>query len=123
MPSTYYFSNKILEDNLNGINPTWVGLFTISPDRDQLNGNEVISPEYSRQIIHFGNANNGHITNKYQIDFGIALNPWGKITHFGIFDAQNNGNILLFENLSISKNVTANKLVSFLANELKVVLI
>ena len=45
---------------------------------------------------------NGHVENDEIIYFPEATASWGTITHFCIFDAQSNGNLLAFGPLSTS---------------------
>jgi len=54
-------------------------------------------------------VNGDMATNIDAIQFPIALNSWGTITHFGIFDSLHDGNILatgkLTERVSVSEGI------------------
>lgn len=89
----------------------WVGLFTSAPS-DAGGGTEVSAAGYGRVQVTQADAKwnapaagNGAFSNVDDIQFGSPTADWGIITHWGIFDAETNGNLLIWEALTAQKTV------------------
>lgn len=83
----------------------YLALFTSSPG-DDASGSEVSGNAYAREAVTFDAASGGSTANDGLITFGPASGGnWGTITHFGIFDAATNGNLLWHGALSASRVV------------------
>lgn len=83
----------------------YLALFTSSPN-DDASGSEVSGNGYTREAVTFDAASGGSTSNDGLITFGPASGGnWGTITHFGIFDASTNGNLLWHGALSASRVV------------------
>lgn len=70
----------------------------INDPTDADTGTEVTGGGYARQQITFGNptqvGDKGVITNNAKVEFDIATENWGKVTHWGIRTAQTGGQLL-----------------------------
>lgn len=97
----------------------YVGLSTSDPNT------EVNEPStnhgYSRQIISgFIVGQDGVAYNSEAISFNpCATADWGVITHFVIYDAETDGNLLMYGPLSSSKNVEIDDVVQIKSGSLK----
>jgi hypothetical protein len=103
-----YLEQQIIDATLRGVNITfpttiYLALFKSDPT-DEDAGNEVNAASYERQVITFSNMNPA--ANEDSISFSVALSDWGTITHFGIMDASESGNLLYYGALASSKEVT-----------------
>ena len=124
-----YLENKLVDHIFRGQSfsaPTnlYVALFTAAPD-DAGNGTEVSTTNtgYARVTVACSLANwagtqsagsttassgtGGVTSNNAAITFPTPTGGanWGLVTHFGIFDASTNGNLLFHGALTASKNV------------------
>lgn len=108
MSATSYFENLILDAILGDDHgasipdPVYVGLFTTEPD-DGGNGDEVPSSgtgyarvEVANDSTNWPLATDGQKSNGVTIQFPLAVSSWGDITHFGIFDEAEDGNLLVY---------------------------
>lgn len=108
MSATNYFENLVLDAILGTSKGTaipatvYVGLFTTAPD-DGGAGTEVsvTGTGYARVAVtndddNWPAAENGTKVNGTKIQFPLAVTTWGDITHFGIFDAATDGNLLVY---------------------------
>lgn len=124
-----YLEGKILEHVLRNTaysSPAtvYVGLYTAAPNdasTGSSGGTELSGNGYSRQSCAFGAASGGSISNSGTVTFGPnTTSGWGTVTHFGIFDASTNGNLLYWGALTASKTVAVGDSVSFGAGALVV---
>lgn len=112
MSATSYFENLILDAILGddrGANipaTVYVGLFTSEPD-DGGGGDEVPSSGtgYARVSVtnnstNWPTATDGQKSNGTEVQFPIAVSSWGDITHFGVFDDAEDGNLLVYGEVS-----------------------
>lgn len=72
-----------------------------------LEPSEVNVDSYSRQPVEFVVSKDARATNSNGISFSIAKKNWGNITHFGIYDSENGGELLVFSPLEASKSIEA----------------
>lgn len=120
-----YLENKIL-DHLTGkgaysapatLN---VALYTATPS-DTGGGTEVSGNGYARVstvTADWNTASAGAVNNANDIAFPTATGNWGTVTHFGLFDATTAGNLLFWGALTVSKQVSADDQLKFLAGNL-----
>ncbi|RIJ65539.1 hypothetical protein [Rummeliibacillus sp. POC4] len=78
-----FLKNKVLKDNLKSV---YVALFN--------EDNEINQPSYKRQLVAFIEPVDGQTSNTADVLFPIAGESWGSITHIGIFDSMDAGNLL-----------------------------
>lgn len=118
-----YLENTILDYILGGLggspNAVWLALYTSNPGEDN-SGIEVEtggSPTnaYARQEVRFGAASGGSANNTLAVTFPAALDGWGTITHFSLFDTELAGNMLIYGPLTTSRTVNAGDTISFAA--------
>lgn len=91
---TNYLKNKVITDNLQNV---YVGLFSDTT--------EIYGPSYERKSIVFTSPNEGQTSNNADILFPIATESWGNITHIGIFDNNENGNLLFKSPAEVVKHI------------------
>lgn len=124
-----YLEGKVLEHVLRNTaysSPAtvYVGLYTAAPNdasTGSSGGTELSGNGYSRQSCAFSAASGGSISNSGTVTFGPnTTSGWGTVTHFGIFDASTNGNLLYWGALTASKTVAVGDSVSFGAGALVV---
>lgn len=113
--NTTYFLNlaagNLFQSKTNPPIPSemWIGLSTTAPNP---NGTGYTEPSsgtgYARvRLDMLGEPNTGVVTNTANIDFNESTASWGTVTHFVIFDAQNDGNLLQYGALSTPRSVEA----------------
>lgn len=69
----------------------YVGLYTKAPTEDG-GGVEVAGNNYARMRVPFSED----LKNAAAVEFPMALDAWGRVTHFGIFDATTDGHMIGF---------------------------
>ena len=100
----YFFRNQSVAQ------PTalYLALYINDPT-DADTGTEVSGGAYARQQVTFGaptqTGDKGVITNNQKIEFPIATDDWGQISHWGIRSAQTGGNLLCRGSFSRVENV------------------
>lgn len=80
-----YMKNKVLTDNLID-EQVYVGLYTSK--------GEVNKGKYERQPVTFHEAAEGQVANNVDVIFPIPSEAWGDITHIGLFDSEEEGEML-----------------------------
>jgi hypothetical protein len=74
----------------------YLALYVSNPADDD-SGTEVSGTNYVRKAITFGAPSNGAITQSAQVTFDTAgAGGWGDVSHWGIFDASTDGNLLAY---------------------------
>jgi hypothetical protein len=115
-----YLENKLL-DHIVGkttySKPTaYVALSTADPTDDGSGMAEPSGNGYARVATAGGDWNaaaSGSISNVNDIEFPEATGAWGTITHFAIYDAATNGNLLAHGSLGSSEAITSGKTAKF----------
>jgi len=102
----------------------YLGLSSTEPSVD---GSGVTEPSsvdgYERVALSsLSEPENGVIQNESEISFPESTANWGTMTHFVIYDAKTDGNLLMYENLSQSRNVEAATIVMVKTGSLKLTL-
>jgi len=132
MPMTDFLEAKILNMVLNSIpyvepDDMWIGLFTVSPS-DTGGGTEVptgggtlygrvqVTADFSTDDL------DTRFSNDSSIDFPTAGIDWNTIVAVGFFDLATAGDLLLYEDLAVTRNVDAGDTFSFVADALGVTL-
>jgi len=115
MAKSYYLDNAVLNVVLNSSAYTspsqiQVGLFNVSPGPGG-GGQEVTDASYSRQAVTFGSPANGVVANNATVTFPPAINAWGSIVAFGLFDQ--GGNLLYYGALLASKVINSGDQLTF----------
>lgn len=122
MSATPYTQNLVLNFLLRGVGSApaawYVGLFTADPLEDP--DAEVAIAGYARVSVSFVAALGGALRNSGAISFAAATDDWGTITHYGIFDASTNGNLLIAEPFTDPEAVDEDVAVEILAGELEI---
>lgn len=100
-----YLEEHVLQEYLVDPN-VYLALYNSDPT-DEDSGNEVDGGAYERQEVTFTNptqeGGKATIFNNGDITFDIATSDWGEITHIGIRDAAESGNLLYHGELDDAK--------------------
>jgi hypothetical protein len=96
MSMSNYLETKIIDATLRNTSysspaTVYLALFTTDPT-DAGTGTEVSGGGYERKAITFTDAN--PTLSAADVVFPTATADWGEITHWGIFDAETEGNLL-----------------------------
>lgn len=101
----------------------YIGVSTTAPNMD---GTGVTEPEdvaYSRvKIESLTEPVSGTVKNAADIAFNDATQDWGTCTHFVVYDAETDGNLLMAGKLDRNRIVQADSQLRFLANGLTLTL-
>lgn len=102
----------------------YLGLSSTPPDVD---GSGVTEPSaaagYQRvELTSLDVPNNGVITNKEEISFPESSDDWGTMTHFVLYDAAVNGNLLMYNVLSQARTIETATIVMVKTGSLKLTL-
>jgi hypothetical protein len=119
-----YLENKLLDHTFRNTaftSPTTVyaALFTAAPS-DAGGGTEVSGNAYARVASTFGASSGGEIANSSAVTYDTATGSWGTVTHFAIFDAATNGNMLAYGALGSSKAIGADDTAEFAVGDITV---
>ena len=124
---TDYWENKIL-DHLFGKKsyspPTiYLGLSSADPLDDASGLAEPSGSGYSRiqtQSSDWSTASAGSLDNANGLTFAQATGSWGTITHFALFDAAIDGNMLAYGSLNQSRAINNSEIAGFQTGDLSV---
>ncbi len=101
----------------------YVALYTSDPTENDT-GTEVSGHAYERLEVTFSapvqGANAATIENASELGFPVASGEWGTISHVGIRDAAEAGNLLYYGSLDTPRTIQENDRLKFLAGELKI---
>lgn len=129
MTSTYFLNcimGNVFQTKLSPGLPSkvYLGLSSSAPDVDGSGATEPLaSAGYSRvELNSLDVPTNGVITNKSEISFPESSASWGTMTHFVLYDAPVNGNLLMFNVLSQARSVAQATIVMVKAGSLKLTL-
>jgi hypothetical protein len=120
---TDYLENKLADHLFRATTYTpstvYVGLMT-SPCSDSAAGTEVSGGDYARVSVSKADASwkgthgsatgnssgtGGTISNAAAVTFPAPTASWGVVTHWGIWDASTSGNLLICDDLTVSKTI------------------
>lgn len=127
---TTYFLNNVM-GNVFGTkkNPSlpsnyFIGLSSTAPTP---NGDNVTEPNktdgYNR--VNLSNLTvpvGGKITNAGEISFSGSTGAWGTATHFVVFDAEEGGNLLMYDEMSEPQTIDSSTVVVIQAGDLELTL-
>lgn len=111
--NTTYFLN-LVAGNVMGAqtDPAIPGKYylALSQEAPSLDGTGVVEPDseagYARiEMTNLSAPVDGVITNNSELAFNESTGDWGVLTHYGIFDAETGGNLLMYEALTQSRTV------------------
>lgn len=87
----------------------YIGLSTTEPTMSGTNVSEPsTSAGYGRVLLeNLSTPTNGVVTNTANINFEESTASWGTVTHFVIYDAEIDGNLLMYGALSTPRVVEA----------------
>ena len=105
-------------------NKVYLGLSSTAPAVDGSGVSEPLaSAGYERvELTNLGEPSNGVISNDSEISFPESSASWGTVTHFVLYDAPTNGNLLMFNVLSQSRSVETATIVMVKTGSLKLIL-
>ncbi|MBK8909241.1 MAG: hypothetical protein IPM60_15575 [Rhodospirillales bacterium] len=124
MSKSDYLENAVLDAVLNNtalqVATPYVSLHTADPGENGA-GAECSGGSYARQAGSFAAASAGSCANDGEISFDFAgYGGQATVTHFGIWDAASNGNLLYKGALTASKTVDPGDTVKFAVGQLTV---
>ena len=124
-----YLENKLLDHVFGATSYSapatlYVALSTTTPT-DSGNVTEPTSGAYARVAVtnnttNWPNASSGSKSNGVAITFPQATALWGTLTHFVIYDAASNGNMIGFGALGASRTVDFGDVPSFAIGQLTI---
>lgn len=85
----------------------YLGLLKADPTDNATNIQEVVGASYQRQQIIFEEPINGETYNSNDINFPVATENWGWITHIGLFDSTTGGQLIAYSALDYTKEIRA----------------
>jgi len=122
-----YLELKVLDHVLGGGDYTrpakvYVALYTAAPT-DAGGGTEVSGGDYARVEVvnnatNFPAASEGAKSNGTKITFAEATASWGTVVAFGILDAAESGNLLLWAGLTANKTIDSGDTAEFAVGDL-----
>lgn len=108
MGFSYAKAAFILEQEFR-TNPVYLALYTSNPTPNDT-GTEVNGAGYARQEITFSapaiEDGKQTIKNSVRVEFPVAQGDWGTITHIGIRDAAEGGNLIAFAPLNAPRTIS-----------------
>jgi len=126
-----YLELELLDHVFGGADYTrpatlYVGLYTAAPT-DAGGGTEVSGGSYARVAVTNNDTNwpaaaAGAKANGTAITFPTATGDWGTVVAFGIFDADEAGNLLAWADLTVSKAIGSGDTASFAIGALDITL-
>lgn len=129
MTSTYFLNcimgNVFHTQESPGIpSKVYLGLSSSAPDVDGSGVTEPLaSAGYARvELTNLSAPVNGVISNSSEIAFPESSASWGTVTHFVLYDAPTNGNLLMFNVLSQARSVETATIVMVKTGSMKLTL-
>ena len=122
-----YAENKILDyvfRNTADWAPAtiYLALYSDNPCDDNTSNelNDAYDGGYAREVITFDASSSGDIQNSADVTFNQSTSDWSDITHFAIFDALTNGNMLAHGKLTTAATVTSGETFRVVAGNLTI---
>lgn len=129
MTSTYFLNCIMGNVFMTKLSPTlpkkvYLGLSSTAPQVDGTGVSEPLaSAGYQRvELTNLGEPVNGVVSNGDEIQFDESSASWGTVTHFVLYDAPVNGNLLMFNALSQARSVETATIVMVKTGSLKLTL-
>lgn len=103
----------------------YIGLSSTTPAVDGTGVTEPLSTAgYARvELICLSEPTGGVISNTEAVSFEESTANWGTMTHFAIFDAETDGNLLMYDALSTARNVETATIITFKEGSLSLSLV
>lgn len=124
--NTKYFLNLVAGNIFGSLTePTipaeyYIGFSSSTPSIDGSGVTEPIGGGYTRTLISgLSEPVDGMITNIDAISSPRSTEDWGVMTHYVIYDAETDGNLLMFDKLSRSRTVEADSRLTILEGTLR----
>lgn len=129
---THYLRGELLDEVFGGQDYTPpINLFialgeqTSDPLDDGTGFNEVTAASYERvevanDLTNWNAAVDGFKDNAVDFEFPEALENWGTLTHFAIYDGATNDNMLAWGELTIHKEVQEGDIAVFRAGDIQI---
>lgn len=92
--TTHYQANEFLTSLQQ--KTLYLGLFLSLPDKTGAGGEEVTNASYQRQLITFDVPVDSEMSNDAEVVFPLALDDWGEVVGYGLWDAQSGGQLLWY---------------------------
>lgn len=105
MSLTNYGEDKLLTLFKNA-GTYYLALFTAAPGETG-GGTEVSGGSYARQQVTFGNPSSGQMVNSAAIEFPTATESWGTAVSWGLYDAEEGGNLVWYGSITTPKELLA----------------
>lgn len=113
--NTTYFLNQVMGNVFNTKKTPalpenyYIGLSSTAPAAD---GTGVTEPDTSKgyarvKLDSLGEPADGVVSNTNAISFNESTDNWGTMTHFVVYDALTNGNLLMYDQLDTPRTVEA----------------
>jgi hypothetical protein len=119
--------NTLTQPGTNGSAGIYVALFSGSTATVAANleagtlTNEITLGSYSRQLVSFGTASSGTITNDATVTFPTATaNYDGEVTALAVMETSTGGNVIAYGNLTVAKTVTTGDTFQIATNNLTI---
>jgi hypothetical protein len=116
--------NWLLTTNTAARPTEWyLGLFT-TPTGETGGGTEVSGGGYTRKAASFSVSGTDptKAENTGAIEFPTAQDVWGEITHIGLFDSDNGGNMLVHAPLGVPRTIAEGDVFRVPAGDLEITL-
>lgn len=110
-----YLANALLDHALGGAEyerpeTVWVALHTADPTDagtgDEVSGGGYVRAALANDEISWSTAFMGEKSNQVQVVFPTATEDWGTVTHFGLWDAAEGGNLLYHGSLATAQTIS-----------------
>ena len=104
----------------------YLALSSTDPSLDSKGTEPSATAGYARAIISndeltFGESDNSGIVSNYKaLYFPESISPWGEITHYMIFDAPTNGNLLMYGEFNSPIYISLKTMIKIPAGDLKI---
>lgn len=106
LPSQYYIGLSTSE-------PTYEGVCAGEPSTNGTNYERVL-------LANLSAPTDGIITNTAAISFNESITDWGVMEYYAVFDAKEGGNLLFYGELSISRSIEPNTVLTIKTGELSI---
>lgn len=124
--NTTYFLNQVMGNLFHtkedpGLPKRYyMGLSATEPGVDGSGVTEPTGNGYARVLLNglLSAPVKGVIKNSGAISFNESIGNWGVVTHYVVYDAAAGGNLLFFGDLSLSRNVEQNTVITVKTGEL-----
>ncbi len=127
--NTTYFLNQVMgnlfhtKENPGLPSEYYIGLSATEPSVDGtcLGEPSQSGTGYMRvRLDSLSEPQDGVIKNTDAINFNESLTSWGTMLYYVVYDSDTGGNLLFFNNLSASRNVEPNTVITIKAGELTI---